>query len=131
LIAGAKPTGGCSGAVIWFYVPGRGRFILSLRPHEGYDFQKMGVIENDQISFTVGTDQYQWISSAPVVLVGGRFGLWVLHDTDYRPELDRHAAWLMRGRNRDGQSSSHGKETGGLGVVIGAADAVDFLLPKK
>jgi hypothetical protein len=124
LVAGDRPTGGCSGAIIWFYLPDRGRFILSIRPHEGYDFQKIGLIENNKIKFTFGREEYQWISTAAVTGSNGRFNLWVLHDTNYRPELDEGGARLMRrrGRNRQAGSSS--------GLLVGAADRIEYLFSR-
>ncbi|HEV2799806.1 MAG TPA: hypothetical protein VGW12_04880 [Pyrinomonadaceae bacterium] len=87
---GRKPTRGCSGALVWFYVEGRGRFIFSLMPHEGYDFQKVGRIENNKISFNIDGDTYEWTSSAPVVGTsgGGNWNLWVLHDAAYVSDFD-------------------------------------------
>jgi hypothetical protein len=85
LAAGGKPTRGCEGALVWFYVPGKGRFIFSLIPHSGYDFRKVGVIEENRISFTLGGDRYEWISSAPIVGNGGNWNLWVLYDPGYIP----------------------------------------------
>lgn len=84
-VAGGRPTRGCEGALIWFYVPGKGRFIFSLIPHEGYDFRKVGVIEDNKISFSLGGDRYEWVSSAPVVGNGGNWNLWVLLDSTYIP----------------------------------------------
>jgi len=84
-----KAARGCAGALVWFYVPGRGRFIFSLIPHEGYDFQKVGRIEHNKISFTRGGDAYEWTSSAPVVgASGGNWNLWVLHDANYVSDFD-------------------------------------------
>jgi hypothetical protein len=57
-------------------------------PHEGYDFQKVGRIENNKISFTLGGDVYEWTSSAPVVGNGGNWNLWVLHDPAYVSDFD-------------------------------------------
>jgi hypothetical protein len=90
LAGGGKPARGCAGALVWFYVPERGRFIFSLIPHEGYDFQKIGRIENNKISFTLGGDDYEWTSSAPVVggANGGHWNLWVLHDAGYVSDFD-------------------------------------------
>jgi hypothetical protein len=84
-VAGGKPTRGCEGALVWFYVPGKGRFIFSLIPHQGYDFRKIGVIEDNKISFALGSDRYEWVSSAPIVGNGGNWNVWVLVDSTYIP----------------------------------------------
>lgn len=80
-----KSTKGCTGALVWFYVPERGRFIFSLVPREGYEFQKVGIIEDNRIEFTISGDHYEWLSSAPILSSGGIWNLWVLHDPKYTP----------------------------------------------
>ena len=66
LIAGGRPARGCTGPLVWFYVPGRGRFIFSLVPRAGYDFQKTGLILDNVIRFDFRGEHYEWISSAPL-----------------------------------------------------------------
>ncbi|MBO0858322.1 MAG: hypothetical protein J2P21_07645 [Chloracidobacterium sp.] len=83
--SGDKPFGGFAGPLPWFAVPGKGRFILSIQPHEGYNFQKIGVIEDNAISFTFGGDNYEWISGGPVIDHGGKYHLWVLYDPNFEP----------------------------------------------
>jgi len=80
----------CSGELLYFYLKGRGRFVFSIKPHDDYGFQKIGEIKNNKISFTVDGDYYEWISTAPIITIGGNWTMWVLHDTDYRP--DEHQA---------------------------------------
>jgi hypothetical protein len=86
----ARSTGGCYGRLIYFYLPGRGRFVFSIAPQEG--FQKIGVIEQNKISFSVGGDTYEWISGPPIIEAGGNWNLWVLHEPDYRPNLGRFSS---------------------------------------
>lgn len=78
-----------AGAIVWFYVPGQGRFIFSLAPHAGYDFQKVGVIDQNKISFEIGGNRYEWISGAPIIAGSddGVWNLWVLHDPAYNPDI--------------------------------------------
>ena len=98
LIAGAKPTGACAGPVIWFYAPGRGRFIFSLIPQPGYDFKKAAVIDHNKIAFTHGGERFEWVSSSAVVGIGGNWNLYVLHDPAYVPD-----PFLMGVRGMDAQ----------------------------
>jgi len=84
--SGDKPLPGVFVAPLpWFSVPGRGRFVFSIQPHEGYDFQKIGVIDGNKISFTHGGDKYDWVSSLPIINERGRWNLWVLHDPNFEP----------------------------------------------
>ncbi|MGI9105625.1 MAG: hypothetical protein ACR2G4_05190 [Pyrinomonadaceae bacterium] len=159
---GGKPARGCAGALVWFYVPERGRFIFSLFPREGYDFQKVGVIESNKISFTAASgDVYEWTSSAPIVgNSGSNWNLWVLHDADYvsdfaSPEqivegveaksgagaqgsaadwLRNPLARLQRDRRVDyetGNANKTKRTTGRTRVLVGGADRIENLLPKR
>jgi GWxTD domain-containing protein len=86
LVAGGKRSGAASGPVIWFHLQERGRFIFSLTPHEGYDFQKLGTIERNRMKFTLNNEQYEWVSDVPVVDTGGPWNLYVLYDPNYVPD---------------------------------------------
>lgn len=79
---------GVTGTLIWFYTPERGRFILSLLPRAGYNFQKTGTIQGNKIAFSMDGNDYEWISQNPIVAGGsGNWNLWVLHDPNYRSEF--------------------------------------------
>jgi hypothetical protein len=56
LVAAGKPGTNFAGALIWCYVEGHGRFIFSLVPREGYQFQKVGIIEENRIFLLYTTD---------------------------------------------------------------------------
>ncbi|HEV2705624.1 MAG TPA: hypothetical protein VGV59_06840 [Pyrinomonadaceae bacterium] len=148
-------TSGCAGPLIWFALPGRGRFIFSLVPRPGYDFQKIGTVEHNKIKFSLGDERYEWVSRLPVVGNGGNWNLWVLHDPGYRSELFPAETTNARAsrnqpdaltRSIDGARRTQ-KQPGfgapsGTGateaaprrrtrVVIGAADGIEHLLPKQ
>jgi GWxTD domain-containing protein len=86
LVAGGKGSGPIAGPVIWFHLQERGRLIFSLTPRAGYDFQKLGTIERNKMKFTLGGEQYEWISEAPVVENDGPWNLYVLYDPNYVPD---------------------------------------------
>jgi GWxTD domain-containing protein len=86
LVAGGKRSGATAGPVIWFHLSGRGRFIFSLKPQPGYDFQRLGTIERNKIKFTLNDERYEWVSDVPVVGAGGPWNLYVLHDPNYVPD---------------------------------------------
>lgn len=85
VVAVGKSTSPCSGALIWLYVEDHGRFIFSLTPREGYEFQKVGIVDGNRIEFTLGGDRYEWLSASPILSGGGTWNLWVLHDPKYSP----------------------------------------------
>ncbi len=161
LIGGGRPTRGCAGSLVWFYVPGRGRFIFSLVPRAGYDFQKTGMIIDNAIRFDFKDEHYEWISSAPIVGHGGAWYVWLLHDPGYTPEVassaeiaqqaqggaanDDDAHWLkellagnaphpQQPKPQAGFDQKQAR-TGASGrrerVRTGAASSMENLLPKK
>jgi hypothetical protein len=82
-----RSTGGCAGALVWFSVGDRGRFVFSLVPRPGYNFEKVGTVRQNLIRFESGGDTYEWESALPVVGTGGNWNVWVLHDPDYSLDL--------------------------------------------
>jgi len=82
-----RSTGGCAGALVWFSVGDRGRFVFSLVERPGYKFEKIGTVRHNLIRFESGGDTYEWESALPVVGTGGNWNLWVLHDPDYSLDL--------------------------------------------
>lgn len=85
LVAKGKPGTDFAGALLWCYVEDAGRFIFSLVPREGYEFQKVGVITDNRIEFTLDGRHYEWLSSAPILPTEGTWNIWVLHDPKYLP----------------------------------------------
>jgi hypothetical protein len=85
VVSVGKSAKSCAGTLLWFYVQDRGRFIFSLVPREGYQFQKVGIIEDNRIEFTVNGNHYEWLSSSPILPGGGIWNVWVLHDPNYTP----------------------------------------------
>jgi len=159
LLAAGKPGTKFTGALIWCYVEGQGRFIFSLVPREGYQFQKVGIIEDRRIEFTVKGKHYEWLSSEPILPSGGSWNLWMLHDPSYLPfgsqevskqeksRLDKwddsiKAATEKATRITDPLPSTYRKQTENQAghddqqspkrfrVMVGAADRIENLWPK-
>jgi hypothetical protein len=85
LIATGKSKTGSAGALLWMYIPDRGRFIFSLVPRGDYPFQKAGTVSANRIEFTLNGDRYVWLSSSPILREAGTWNLWVLPDPNYVP----------------------------------------------
>jgi len=85
VVGKSKSKLGCSGSLLWFYVPDRGRFIVSLVPREGYSFQKVGMLDGNRIEFVMNGEYYEWTSSESILPTGGAWHLWVLYDPEYTP----------------------------------------------
>jgi len=151
-----RSTGGCAGAVIWFSLGDRGRFVFSLVERPGFQFRKVGAVRNNTVAFEWGGDRYEWESSRPVVGAGGNWNLWVLHDPDYKLDLfeqtpapaaadadkslTQKAAEAERRRRQRGTQAEYGapsaqetppppKSARRTRVIIGSADGVEHLFP--
>lgn len=85
LVGQSKSATGYSGSLLWFYVPGHGRFIFSLVPRDGYEFRKVGVLDGNKIEFVTDGEHYEWFSGSEILPNGGRWNLWVLRDEQYTP----------------------------------------------
>jgi hypothetical protein len=154
LVGKSKSSIGATGALLWFYVPERGRFILSLVPREGYDFAKIAVLDGNRIVFTVNGERYEWLSSESILPNGGTWNLWVLHDTDYTPLFGPGAApprsaskgpnvfekiedalanrgaeltFILPGRSGSSKTTTSAPQR----VMVGGADSMENLLPKN
>ncbi len=72
-----------SGATVFFYFPGEGRYILSLAPHEG--FTKMGAIRDNVISLQANGRQYEVRTMHLILSSKGAWNLYGFHDPAYMP----------------------------------------------
>ncbi len=157
LVAAGKPGTNFGGALIWCYVEGHGRFIFSLVPREGYQFQKAGIIKENRIEFTVKGKHYEWLSSLPILPSGGTWNVWVLHDPKYVPfgsqevvkkeksKLDKLDDSIKAAANRVAKIGDPAPATfqkkieqvqqiqaaKRFKVMVGAADRVENLLPRS
>ena len=156
VIGKSKSKLGCAGSLLWFYVPDRGRFIVSLAPRDGYSFQKIGLVDGNRIEFVLNGELYEWTSGETIYASGGAWNLWVLHDPNYTPLfmpqrnppppgssqkgpsvferledkfLTRQGIWLLRSI---GLGKTEGKPSIDTPqrVMIGGADSMENLLPK-
>jgi len=75
--------GETTGSVLWFYLPGRGRFLVSLIPYP--NFVKTGTLRGSLISFRSGADTYEVHSAEPYLRSWHPlWNLYVLAQPSYR-----------------------------------------------
>jgi hypothetical protein len=82
-------AGGISGAVIWLYVSGHGRFILSLVPNEKLGFRKNGIVSGDGLLVRDGGVEIRVDSNGRIAPGPGVYNLYVAHEPDWRPTRER------------------------------------------
>jgi len=98
-----------AGVALWFYLPARGRFILSLMPHPELGFHNAGEIRGSTLKFTIGEDNFMLSSGDQIAPGPGPFNLYVLHD----------AAWQPTYQYADASA-----------FMVGTADSPDMLIGK-
>lgn len=67
-----------AGPIVWISIADRGRFLLSIAPHAGYEFRKAGVVAGNLIRFEWEGVQYEWRMTEPVIGADGPWNLYVL-----------------------------------------------------
>ena len=95
--ASTRLGGGLTGAVLWFYLPRQGRFVVSLLPHPNLGFFRVGEVSDMVLTFTQGADQYRIESTRRIAPGTGRFHVYVQHDGSWRPAGDFATAPLLMG----------------------------------
>ena len=70
--------------LVWFYLPGRGRFVLSLIPRPG--FEQAGKVEGRDLIVTSGEDTIALQCSGPVTTEYETYIVYVRLDRDWRPD---------------------------------------------
>jgi len=104
LLNGAKPAttpvflAGRGGATLWAYFPGRGRYILSLAPHEG--FVKAGTVRAGHISFQADGQQVDIHLGKPLAGTQAAWNLYVFHDPQFVPALKGQQPWVLVSADR-------------------------------
>jgi hypothetical protein len=74
-----------AGSLVWFYLPGRGRYVLSLVPRPDLDFQKAGEVRGGAISFTLGNDTIKLECLNQIAAGNAPYNLYVLLDPEWEP----------------------------------------------
>jgi hypothetical protein len=73
------------GTVVWFYLPNRGRYVLSLLPRPELGFRRAGEVRGSTVRFTLGGDTFTLLTADQVAPGQAPFNLYVLHDPSWKP----------------------------------------------
>jgi hypothetical protein len=82
-LAGSYKYPGTSGAVVWFYLAGHGRFNLSLFPNQKHPFKKNGVVSGNTATFRDGKSEYRLECSSAIAPGSGVYNLYVWHEPEF------------------------------------------------
>jgi hypothetical protein len=116
-VSASVPGVNVYGAAVWFYLPGQGRFALTLTPHPEYGFVQAGEVRGSTLSFTVGNDTFNLVSSRRIAPGLRPFHLYVLREPDWKPDA---APKAEPDRAKPQEKSS----------IWGSSDTVDQLFGK-
>jgi hypothetical protein len=73
-----------TGNVVWLYLAGHGRFVLSLFPNEKLGFQKNGVVAGNAVTFREGSTEIRVDCRSPIAPGSERYNLYVLNEPRWR-----------------------------------------------
>lgn len=73
------------GSLVWLYLPGHGRYVLSLTPRAGLDFKQSGEVRGGAISFARDGDSINLESFTPIAPGDAPYLLYILHDPQWEP----------------------------------------------
>jgi hypothetical protein len=97
----ASTKAGTLGQVVWLYLPGQGRFSLSLFPNEKRGFTRNGTAAADTFTFRQDSTGYRVECSSPVVPGSGRYNLYVRHEPGWYPGPEN--AFVIGSNNLDSE----------------------------
>ena len=74
-----------SGAVVWIYMPHRGRYLLSLTPNPDTGFRRTGEVRGSSLTFSSGGERFTLTSARRIAPGQAAFNVYVLHEPGWRP----------------------------------------------
>jgi hypothetical protein len=86
-----------SGALVWIYVPGHGRYVLSLAPRTELGFAKAGEVRGDTVTFTAGKDQLRLDLTSAAAPGETAYVLYLLHDAEWAPTAQGQGGLVLCG----------------------------------
>jgi hypothetical protein len=81
----ASFQGGMSGKVVWMYLAGHGRFVLSLFPNEKLGFQRNGAVLRNYAMFLEGSTEIRVECHSAIVPGPQPYNLYVVHEPGWQP----------------------------------------------
>jgi hypothetical protein len=91
------------GPLVWFYLPHRGRYILSLAPRPELGFTKNGEVRGGVATFKDGPDELTLESYQEIAPGGAPYVLYVLHDPEWAPTVASQMGMLRIGSVSPGE----------------------------
>jgi hypothetical protein len=90
-----KPVSIVKGKVVWIYVPGHGRYLLSLSPRHG--FSLAGQVGGTSLEFELRSDEIQIDAKERIAEGSAMYNLYVLHQSDWLPPNESSRSRALMG----------------------------------
>ena len=92
----SEVSGSLAGPVLWIYVPGEGRYVLSLKQRAG--FKRVGEVVGNSVRFNVGGNVFRIDCGERIADAGsGTYNLYAMQDSEWEPADAKDRAGLMMG----------------------------------
>jgi hypothetical protein len=85
------------GPVLWVYVPGYGRYLLSPHEHPGLGFEMAGEANGNSLTFTMAGNVIHVDTAERVATGSGSYTLYVAQDPKWEPAAAQDRAEVMFG----------------------------------
>ena len=80
------------GKIVWIYMPGHGRYLMSLSPRHG--FSLAGQVGGTSLEFELRSDEIQIDAKERIAEGSARYNLYVLHQSDWLPPNESRRALM-------------------------------------
>jgi len=95
--AAGRATPSVTGNLVWFYIPGLGRYILSLVPRPELEFHKAGEVRGGRIALTLDGDAITLECFNEIATGHAPYNLYVLRDSKWEPTAQAQKGQLAIG----------------------------------
>ncbi len=76
------------GNIVWIYVPGHGRYLLSLKPHADLGFTLAGQVGGTSLWFKLQEEEIQVDADERIAPGSATYNLYALHQSDWLPSKE-------------------------------------------
>jgi len=84
LVPGNGPGAMVYGPYAMFYIPKRGGYFFSTQPVTSLPFVQVGDVDHNHLKFTIDNEDFECISTTPILTQSDRGQIWVYHDPQYK-----------------------------------------------
>jgi hypothetical protein len=92
-----RATPSVTGNLVWFYIPGRGRYILSLVPRPELEFHKAGEVRGGRVALKLNGDDITLECLSEIATGHAPYNIYALRDSSWEPTAQAQKGQLAIG----------------------------------